>query len=469
MSVHAKYNSVPKPYESEEDYPEYNEDSDDYSDLENEGEFGLDETSSDYNDDEIPYEEELPGGEGGLTDVTRDQILQLLTQVESGAKPADPESKMTTEAALQILQDALKEEDAGDDAKSLEKYLEVQEVFDIDDSTLFGQTHSKFENGTYYFDGTEEEPDFSLKAPGTGLTAEIKTEGEVVLTPVDKKDKVKIQEKGEFYIVTMIHEGKTDTFKVSKEAKLHIASDHVDGKVDLEDGNVTAGVDNPKKFIPEKTLKEIASLISDSAGMVGYATYTAKDYDDGDSFLPDWLDGGAAFVTFDTAYDTKISSKYAVGYRDQGDPTSNTNAAKKEVADVKELLGSMGEALEEKDPKDKAEKWDEALDLLSRFSSQNESGHANNRCALLFNVIHGELGDEQFEFALSEGLIPKEFVSKWSFGLTLNGEETTNTDKEVAWQSAGGESTKWTHRTKADFLDKHAGTGTSGEITEGDA
>jgi hypothetical protein len=314
------------------------------------------------------------------------------------------------------------------------------------------------ENGVNYFEKKGESGELYLQASGKGSENVVTADTTVTLNPRSPEDDpVELKEEGDYVIVKITHEGQVDVYKIGKKAKIIINSDNVTGD-DIEDANISVGAGSSKVYISEEKIGKIGNKIQNSVGLVGYAVSSWEEYEV-DGWGPGFMDADSVGIR-DTGSDAGGGTKYTVGYRGREGSKDSFNKwvveAQAEMKDVKEVLQLMAQAIKEEDDDKKSKKWDVALDAIGRWNTQHEKkGETNNRDAFLVNVLMGELGEEGFKDALQLGIIPTSFAKKIAEGLMAEATEVNNTTTELQWQfGANG----WTHQSKADWINKYAGT-----------
>ncbi len=347
--------------------------------------------------------------------VTREQIVDLMNDIKSGqVKPVD--DSMTKEQAVATLNQALQDEKANNSTRAAAEFREVLEAVggpeaidpvNIAAGQLGAPPTSIDKDGTLRYDGHAEggSPDLNLRAPGDRSKVVVDNATTVTLTPKNSSDEVSLSEEGDYYVVQMGN----DTFKVHKDAKLNILSDHVTGSVDNEDGNLTVGASSATstKYMDPAKLAEWSEMLSSAAQGVEQNTPLKYDID-------------------------------------------NQEAAK--------ILREFSKAMGETDPKKRKEAWETVSDALSRLSTGSDysddykKGFANDVAQLIFNVLYDKFGEAGLKNALKQGIIPSDIAANLATQLTLKAGENTTDD----WKNAGGGGPGWTHQTSADFLTKYS-------------
>jgi hypothetical protein len=116
----------------------------------------------------------------------------------------------------------------------------------------------------------------------------------------------------------------------------------------------------------------------------------------------------------------------------------------------------MSNAVKEKDPDIKKEKWDKATEEFSGILDSDMGGnHINDIGQLMFDMTY-KGGEDLFKEALEGNLIPKDFIQVWAQGLRADSGELTNGDYKNVDNNIG-----WTHEQTAKWLEKHSGVSTS--------
>jgi len=352
--------------------------------------------------------------------VTREQIVDLMNDIQSGqVKPVD--DNMTKEQAVATLNQALQDEKANNSTRAAAEFREVLEAVggpeaidpvNIAASQLGAPPTSIDKDGTLRYDGRAEEgsPDLNLRAPGDRSKVVVDNATTVTLTPKNSTDEVTIREEGNYYVVEM--DG--DTFKVNKDAKLNIVSDHVSGDVDNENGNLTFGASNSKtrKYFSPAKLQEMSEKIL----------------------------SGAQKVDQDTPL------KY-------GQDNERASA----------ILKDMAAAMAETDPEKRKELWGAVAEKLNLLATNKNytgeyKGYQNDVAQLVFNMVYDALGEDGFKDALKQGLIPKDIASNLALRLTVKADENLSED----FVNAGNNGPGWTHQMSADFLTTNSAEPASG-------
>jgi hypothetical protein len=427
--------------------------------------------------------------------LTANQIRQLYQKVEKSGSP-------DTKHLLSILDEAAKDLKVGDSEHAFEDYNQVAPLFpdkskgkkDSDPFANYGspQTEgndqggnpnpapSRVQEGTNYFEATSPKQDFQLTDTGDGSKNVITTDGNVTLAPMDPlHDTVKISSDATSYIFSFTHKdtatGKTSTttWKVDrmKAKSIHLAMDpsQVSGGIDNSKGQISVGTDHQEAFISSSSRQSLGSQISGSVGKVGYQTriWMGLGFTTDIHYHPDPFGVGSNPLQAPGTPDTDPpGATYTVGWQGTMAIHSNPDSvqeSKAESDDVKSMLTQIGQAVSEKDAAKRADLWSSISENLSRWKSQDDQGggYCNNRAQLLFNVLHGELGEEGFKKALQSGLLDPGFAKSLASDLTARPDENNNLDSEITNYQSGGPS--WTHQTSADFLNTHVASGDNGD------
>ncbi len=376
-------------------------------------------------------------GEGMENSLSEKSIDEVLKSLENGDRSPTEESKLTLDDCKQKLNQAKAHLDMGQTEQASELYEEVLDALGGEMkpeeilAEQYGESPSKVDKDTLLFDG-KEQTSLDLKAAGKGKTCVAPDVESITITPSDKKAEAKITVEGEFYVIQI----GSDTFKVNKEADIRIFCDKVTGDINNSEGKVKVGADEKteRRFLnPEKSAK-FAETLRNALGKIGERVM-GVDYNVG------W--GGTQRMG------PREEDQPNITYGVQGffNPTN-------EPEEVKRVLNAMAEAAQETDPKKQKEAWEDALDVLTRIKTDFDPGAANNRVQLLFNVLHGELGEKGLKDALKTGLIPKDFASELATILEGKPDENTKKAGEIDGYQIGGPG--WTHSTSAEFLKKHS-------------
>jgi hypothetical protein len=423
------------------------------------------------------------GGDGSGTgdqppEVSRGDIKTLLNEVQNGTVKPQDGGTLSQSDILKILNQALRDEDAGKTGNAASEYAQVVEALGgqeaIDPKTLaeksLGETPTSIDSdGTIHFDGHDENgnPELSLKAPGDSSKVVVDNATEVTLTPKNSGDPVTVSEEGNYYVIQMGN----DTFKINKDANINIISDHVTGTVDSKDSHITVGASESTSttLANQNAQADLGNKLAGAADKIGSVTYTT-DQDPSTSPFGSGLVGGGGYGMgtmgmMTSPFNTKANSQgftYGVGWH--GDNAYKGPGSEQEAADeakkAKEVIGLMADALNEKDPSKRSDKWDQVFDAMSRIMNEDtEGGHINNIGQLIFNVVYGELGEEGFKNALQQGLIPSNIANKLGELLNAKPEENSDMTNEITTYQIGGPN--MTHGDSIDFLNHYGGVVTS--------
>jgi len=386
--------------------------------------------------------------------LSRDQIQQLISKVDALNKSNEEDLLGMLQEALDLLSD----EDEGNDGLAWEKYKDVaEEIGEEVDEWGSGATATpaveptRIAHGMNYYEMTDASQTLELTAQGSSKRNVVETAGKFILRPKDPKDTIKLSKDGHFLVIKLTHEGRTESYKVNLATvqKIHIASDAVTGNV--QDDKLTVGAQNIQEYISSTKIQNWSDKLNSAPSKVGCSFFTFQ-------VTPMTMNSPSAPVTLgpSTGQQTvendfsELRPGEIYGFRSIGDGDKTRD----KVEGVKALLPLMGAAVKEKDPQARKEKWNQIVETLSRWNSQEENkGHVNDRAQLLFNVIYGELGEEGFKEAMALGLIPAEFGTKLSELLLSEASENSKM-KEINPHQIGGPG--WTHQTSADFLKQHS-------------
>jgi hypothetical protein len=283
-----------------------------------------------------------------------------------------------------------------------------------------GDSPTRVESGKNFYEGEQ----FTLKVPSKATAGEAKTNvikgnGSYTLNPGDKD--VKLSKKGERVFATV---GEF-AYVFDKNASLYIEAEpsQITGNVPNNDGKITAGLYEPQPFISQSEINNVAKKINDGASKVSLGVHKDNIFE---GYIAN--DGGVY------ATDDEVENR-----------------------DVKNILPRIADAIRERDPEEKKEKWESILDTLSRWNSQNsKKGNVNDRGQLLFNVLYGELGERGLKNALKNEIIPGDIARKISELLNADASELSTND---AFNAQAGSPSDMTHQTSADFLNNYAGSG----------
>jgi len=306
---------------------------------------------------------------------------------------------------------------------------------DSSDASADPSSPSTDENGVKHYQDTTGEG-INLTANGDGSHNVIETQGNFVFTPVSPDDEISLFKNGDSIVIKSNHAGKTDYFQVNANATIHINSDRVSGNLDNKDGNITVGNgDNPTPFYSSGDRDSIGSAIENAAKKVIAPAYGNSDASIGDV-----------------------------------DPA----VEKKKAADVKKALKYLGSALQETDPDKQKNLFENATEIVKNWTTQSASAY-DHGAALLVKVLYGELGHDGLKDAIRNNLIPKDFVSALSEGLTVTGSDGSDVSKNyqvdsyMENQHYHGTSSGWTIATAVSNLKDWAGITNSTDASTSDS
>lgn len=410
--------------------------------------------------DEGPSEESLQES----ADLTRREWRQLATKVRND----HPENQ---DELLHIINQALIADRDGDIDMEVEQFDLLSSELGLDpvdylhgaklesgvggDSEEAGDAPTRLgKDGTRYYEARDSDEGFSLVASGKKSKNVVRGAGSVTLEPANPEDTAKVREEGGKIHVEF---SSGDSYEIDKSTQIHIACDHVSG--DIESGHVSIGRSNPTPLLSESRLQEISSKIGASLDQIGSVSYGLGNDGLAVNALQKYTVGfcaGDSLNVLNISINLPfISSEQKASMIAQSTSTMAAEA-QAEAKDVKEVLGQIQKAIDEKDPEARASLWSSISDALGRWQSQDSAGggNANNRAQLLFNVLYGELGEENFKWALQKGVIPSDIAGNLSGCLTAFSTEGKEMTNEITNYQRGGPG--WTHQSSADFLDKYS-------------
>jgi len=370
--------------------------------------------------------QELKQGIEANSDLPQDEKDAKLEQIGKWLSALDLKP---SDESLQTIREGMETLKLGGDPTNSEES-------NLDDSD---QPPTRVEKGVRYFEPTDGE-DVNLSPSGKGTTNVVSTNGNLTITPTDRKAPVEISQDGDDTVIT-VKGDKEDVFKVkSNVSNIQINGDNVTGDYENADGKVTVG-EKGEKFISPKKYDDSAATLRSAESLIGADFET---YHDDDVNVSD----------YQGSYDSTSASN-------ENDPSTGkpkwkySSDTEDKNKDVRSALEKMAKAIEAKDPKEKADLWDNALTEINNWNNVNQGdlGTANDRFALLSRVIRGEFGDKGFKELLQQGIIPRDFAMKVNEGLlTVQGEIYDKTDAERGLGGSGD----WNHKTYAYFWDKNS-------------
>jgi len=390
--------------------------------------------------DELTGVADANGGDPGVTPET---INALLKQIENGDRVVAEGAELSLDDCKQKLRDAATALLKGDQETAEELYGEAFDALGGEktpDELLgdqYGEMPSRKEGDTLIYDG-KDATSFNFNAAGKGKTCVAENATDVTITPSDKKAEVVISVEGDNYVITVGN----DTFKVSKDAKINILSDHVTGPdVANSKGNITVGASEKTatRFMDPSRRAALARTLSDAVGKI--ATEDYYRYSD------DLRNGGGTYNPETGQYEqyTKPEMKYGVQGFTGGSP---------ETDDAKKVIKAFADAVAEGDPKKQKDAWENAQDVLVHMRTNVADPHyLNNRAQIIFNVLYGELGEDGLKQMLTSGMMPMSYANELSTQLESVVDET-NSMGEIEGYLVGGP--KWTHGTSSEFLKKYS-------------
>lgn len=419
-----------------------------------------DEDLGDYGDDWFSGQDEY-----GAEDVGLSELNELYENVDRSGTPDEPE-------LLATLEEAMRAEEAGDDDLSAEKYNEVYQSLEShleseagsenetdwdeysEDPASMNPTPSRIENGVRYYQGGPGENSVSLFGSGEEKEYVIEFEnGEVTIQPQSPEAEVEIKERGQYLEVVIEQDGTREVFKVHKSNRLHVASDHVVGDVDMEETQITMGLNSYQTLISEDFLKDLERDVGRALNKLGHVVYTDPEAES--EGIPLFGPSSDPFGGMLKVPDVEFTGEYALGYQD---PDKLMNADWEELMSksqegeeqVARVLAGIKDIFDEEDPQQRQIMWSNVVNDLQRINAEApEAGNVNNRGQLLFNALYGELGEENFQKAIELGIIPQDFVVGLINTLNVVPEEDYDTHDEVRYQQ-GGEG--WSHGATVQWL-----------------